>query len=205
MHFLRVAVVITFGVGPQSIRINLQEERYTLATHVGDTLGHGDKESLRLPGITLRGFDPERRCACDNIASQGQVLGRALGIEIIFQDHTQGDLPFGSNIQGLVQYSFPQRPITNAYDCNMRHAGAFLGKRQASSHRGNAPLDAIAEKPLGADMLTTSPPTTHASLLPHELCNEALNIVGPGEVVPMAAVVAEQEIAFLQSRSNGNP
>src|SRR5438874_5848000 len=66
----------------------------------------------------------------------------------------------------------------------MRHAGKFLGKRQASSYRGNAPLDAIAEKPLGADMLTTSPPTTHASLLPHELCNEALNIVGPGEVVP---------------------
>jgi hypothetical protein len=80
-----------------------------------------------------------------------------------------------------------------------------LGKRQSRSNRDSTSLNAIAEKPLGTEMLTTSSPPAYASLLAHDLGNETLNIVSPGQVVSMAAVVAKQQITFLQGRSDGNP
>jgi hypothetical protein len=53
-------------------------------------------------------------------------------------------------------------------------------------------------------MLASAAPAAYTHLLAHDLGNEALHIVGPSKVVPMATMIAEQQISRTERCGDGD-
>src|SRR6185437_913906 len=147
------------------------------------------------PRVGLHRRHAEGRRTRADITGQRLCLRGRLPVAVVFQQHEKRQPETHRKIEGLVNDAFAERPIA---DADRHHCAApreLLGQRQACRDRNDSALDAVAEELPPAQVLASADATARTAALAHDFGNETLDVVRPGEIVAVAAVVREDDVA----------
>ena len=125
-------------------------------------------------------------------------------VEIVLEYDQQGKAPDGSQIERFIQDAFTQRAVTHEDTRDIAAAAQLFGKRYAGRDRNDAALNPVAEDIGMADVLAAAAPAADAPLAAHDLGEESGIIFGAGEIVPVAAVVAEDGVLGTKMLGEGD-
>jgi hypothetical protein len=148
-------------------------------------------------------IDPERFGARGDAACKGFGLRRTLCVAVVFEHDEQRQTPLRGDIQRLVQSSLSERPIADEYHDDVARGAKLVCERKAGGDRCDAALNAVAEHAVRANVLAAAAPAADAGLFPHDLGEQAIDVVGAREVMAVAPVIAENLIAVNEVPCDG--
>jgi hypothetical protein len=151
-----------------------------------------------MPGIGLEHIDPQGPCPTLNGSGQGLGLIGGLGYSVVLQDYQQGQRPFGCYVERLVYNTLGQHTVANKNNRYTNSHGHTFGHGQTGSYRNYSSSCTAGKETVATEMLASSPPGAWSVGFTHYFGHQAFNIIRPGQVMPVPAVVAENIIAGSQ-------
>src|SRR6185436_6367044 len=97
--------------------------------------------------------------------------------------------------------SLTQRPVADEDRRDRAAALLTLGERHPGGHRHRAAEDAVRVEVAGEEVLAPALAAADAADATHHLAEQAVDVVGEGEIVAVAAVVRDHDVALgLEAR-----
>src|SRR5262249_30840566 len=118
-------------------------------------------------------------------------------VAVVLEEDEERQTPLGRDVERLVDDALAERAVTDANRDDAVLARQFLREREACAHRNDAALHAVAEEPSSAQVLAAADARAHARARPHDLRDQALDVIRPGDEVAMAAMVREDDVALV--------
>ena len=78
-------------------------------------------------------------------------------------------------------------------------------RARPGGNRNDTALHPVAEDPVCADVLAAAAAPANARGTAHDLRHQAIHVAGARQVMTMAAMIAEDQVAVLQVPGDGNP
>ena len=182
----------------QPVGLDLQETWLAVHPHRGRQIADGFVELAPFPGAADRRFDAEGRCTIADAAGQRFTLRCRLRILVVFKDdqHRQG--PFGRDVEGLIHGALTQRAVTDEDDADVSLPLDLVTHGEAGGDGHDAPLDAVREEAVLAQVLTTAESAGDAGTAAHEFRDQTFDIVVPRNEMAMAPMIRKDRIALSQ-------
>ena len=144
----------------------------------------------------LRRLDAEGRRPRGNRPCELELDRRRLRVVVVLDDEEDGELPERGDVQRLVGHALAERAVAEEDRRDGARALLLLRERDAGGDRDDAPEDAVGvEVPL-AQVLAAALASADARRLAHHLAEQAEVVVREREVVAVAAVVREDDVAL---------
>ncbi len=158
----------------------------------------GGEDVQHVAGIEFAGGDAKGGKPRGKVACEGAVRGGGLGDAVVFHHEQDRRPPQRGHVQRFIHCAFPQGAIPDENHGNRARTFDLLRQRHARRNRNRPPQNAVGVKILPVQMLGTAPPAAHARRLPHQFGEEGAHIPPVGEKMPVATVVAEDDVARLE-------
>jgi hypothetical protein len=146
--------------------------------------------------VQLGDLDAERRAAPGDRARELELDRRRLRVVVVLDDEENGELPERRHVQGLVRDPLTECSVAKEHRRDRARALLLLRERDSGRDRDDAPEHAVGVEVAAAEVLAPALAAARAGRLAHDLAEQAEGVVREREVVPVAAVVREDDVAL---------
>ena len=201
-QLLRIAVIVALAMGRHAIGMEHLEEGSVGASNALHHRGHVCHKRRTIGRVTLVGRNAERGGPGGDVAGNRSRGWRRLGVAVVLQDIENRHLPKRGQVECLVDDTFAGRAVAQEAHRDGARTREFLGEGHAGGDGHNAPLDAVRVEVAMAQVLAAATAATNTRFAPHDLGDQAVRIPGINQVVPVASVRREHDVALQIERAN---